>query len=266
MRWALVLLYLLAVGDQALSCAIIYALIPPSSVNISAPHTVSALTNSFQLLYLHQRASPSLIGHKTTNFSSNLIINTASGGDYDFQVRLINAAVATRVRRFIPHEFEHDSLNERVQERSVSSAERANEDHDTNFERVGIGVGCILDTRLTSGDLDFDMQWQSATIHDTGNTRFPASSFERVGRNQFLYAAGVLTSAYERSTGSEWSATARIARGFPDVGMFLMERSILYDEGVESSRRLPASQTVEGIASTTYHGFKHRGKGHCGCG
>jgi hypothetical protein len=261
---------------------------------------------------------------RTSDFSSSslesafaghdLIISTISGGDYDLQVRIIDAAVASGVRRFIPHEFGQDSLSKGVQERIPRSTVRARvidylrhvSDTTAAFEWVAVAIGCILDSMLISGDLGFDLQWQSATIHGTGNERFAATSLGRVGvvtasvirnwnevKNQYIYAAGVLVSAkeilasLERLTGSTWSAgfsdvegcvregESRIERGFPDAGMFLMERSILYDEQLDAVCAFQDQDAkeilqlepddVNNIVGEALHSFKHRGKPGCGC-
>ncbi|OCK78542.1 hypothetical protein K432DRAFT_444556 [Lepidopterella palustris CBS 459.81] len=179
--------------------------------------------------------------------------------------------------------------------------------HKIPFEWVAVAVGCILDTKLVSGDLGFDIKWQSATIHGSGNESFAASSLQRVGeviasiiqhwdqvKNRYLYAAGLITSANEivgtlqKATGKEWTVgyaetvecvregQARIERGFPDAGMFLMERSVLFDrelKAVEAFERNSANKTlglaqesVDRVVSGAVHEFQHSGKVDCGCG
>jgi hypothetical protein len=90
------------------------------------------------------------------------------------------------------------------------------------IEWVGIAVGCILDTALMSGNLGFDFEWQSCTVNGSGDELFPVISIERVGvvvqsvihnwdevKNQYLYAAGALTSgkqlvaSLEKASGSQ---------------------------------------------------------------
>jgi hypothetical protein len=141
-----------------------------------------------------------------------------SGGDSDQQIRIIDAAVAAGVKRFVPDEFSHDSMNEHIQGRIPKYAGRAkviahlqkiSKDHP-DFEWTAIATGYTLDTQLISGNMGFDMEWHSATIHGTGTEPFSASSLERVGqivvrtiqhwdeiKNQYIYAAGMITSANE---------------------------------------------------------------------
>lgn len=237
-----------------------------------------------------------------------------AGGDFELQRRIADAVVTAGVKRFIPHEFGHDTLNPGIQARIPKYAGRAKSlEHlqhlsmsNLKFEWTAIATGYTLDASLINDDLGFDLEWYSATIHGIGTESFAASSLERVGhvvrsvikewdhvRNQYIYAAGIVTSANEvlrsaeKATGREWTVgnydvedciregTTRIERGFPDAGMCLLERSILYDEDLDatapfrhkSSNRILglAPELVENIVQKAYHDFKHYGKPGCGC-
>jgi hypothetical protein len=96
----------------------------------------------------------------------------------------------------------------------------------------------------------------------------------------------VLRSA-ERATGHEWTVgshdvedsvregEARIQRGFPDAGMALLERSVLYDEQLDASAPFQSrsanrilqlsAESVEDIVNRAYHDLQHHGKPGCGC-
>jgi hypothetical protein len=96
----------------------------------------------------------------------------------------------------------------------------------------------------------------------------------------------VLRSA-EKATGHEFTVgnydveecivegQKRIEKGFPDSGMFLLERSVLYDKTLEVSKPFKdrsansimglTPESVEVVVSTAYHDFKHHGKPGCGC-
>ncbi|KAF2703332.1 hypothetical protein K504DRAFT_485896 [Pleomassaria siparia CBS 279.74] len=287
-------------------------------------HHLSILTYPSQSLYLPPHVPSNAIHHRTSDFSSSslesafagqdLVITTISGGDYEAQVRIIDAAVAAGVRQFMPHEFGQDSLCKGVQERIPRNAAQfriigylrnVSLTHP-NFEWVAVAVGCILDGMLVSGDLGFDIQWQSATVPGTGTELFAATSLERAGtvvgsivrnwhevKNQFVYAAGVLVSAnevltsLEKFTASKWSigysdvddcireGESRIERGYPDSGLFLMERSVLYDRDLNAVFAFQQKcangalqlepETVDAIVEHAVHTFKHRGKPGCGC-
>jgi hypothetical protein len=234
-----------------------------------------------------------------------------SGGDLELQSRIIDALVATGVRRFIPHEFGHDTLNQGIQTRIPKYAGRAKvleylQNNTEGLRSIGIATGYTLDTNLISGNMGFDMEWHSATIHGIGTELFAASSLERVGKvvasviqhwdsveSNYIYAAGLITSANEvlraaeRATGREWTTgnydvedsvnegQKRIERGFPDAGMALLERSILYDKQLNASAAFKTQssndvlelspESVEEIVDKAYHDLQHYGKPGCGC-
>lgn len=162
--------------------------------------------------------------------------------------------------------------------------------------------------------MGFDIEWQSATIHNSGNERFAASSSSWPGKvalsliehweavqNLYLYIPGLITTAnaileeFKRQTGGkEWiagkvsvedilrEAEGRFARGFPDAGIFLLERSVLFDdegEGLGAVRPFVVEEgeedwkgklglegeRLEGIVEGVLHDFREHGKGGCGC-
>jgi hypothetical protein len=268
-----------------LCLAIVNALVPTSFYLDSLKCQVSVLTYPSQTLRLPPHVSPYAVEHKKSDFSSkslqeafagqDVVISTMSGGDFELQISIIEALVAARVKRFVAHEFGQDTLNRGIQARIPKYAGRARvlehlQDNvspaNPGFEWIGIATGYTLDTSLISGDMGFDMQWHSATIHGIGTEPFAASSLERVGQvvvkvvqhwsdinSHYVYAAGVVTSANEvlraaeRATRQKWTVgnhdvqdgvregLARIERGFLDAGMALLERSILYDEELNAS-------------------------------
>lgn len=172
---------------------------------------------------------------------------------------------------------------------------------------VAIAIGVVLDRGLLRGNLGFDLKWQSATVHGQGHERFAASSASWIGqvilavvqhweeaKNQYLYAAGVVVSAdeivraLEQQTGKEFEvgraypdecvreAQRRIVRGFPDAGMFLFERSVLYDESLGAVKAFEAydakiklalsGERLEDIIGSVLHEIEHHGgKADCGC-
>lgn len=244
----------------------------------------------------------------------DLIISTMYGGDVDMQKCIIQAAIIAGVKRFIPHEFGHDTLNKDIQKRMPIYSSRfqvldylqKKASQTPTLEWVGIATGYTLDTNLISGTLGFDMEWHSATVHGIGTEPFAICSLKRVGqvvvrvarqwdtvKGHYLYASGTITSANEilraaeKATGREWTVgyydveeckregQARIEKGYPDAGLSLMERSILYDSLLDASepfrsksanavlKLLPESLDV--IVQNAYHDLKHHGKPGCGC-
>lgn len=172
---------------------------------------------------------------------------------------------------------------------------------------IGIATGTTLDRGLLSGNLGFDIKWQSATLHGQGDERFPASSSPWIGkvvtaviehwenvRNQYLYAAGLLVtanevvSALEKETQKTFEvgrqdvrqcvheAERRLEQGFPDAGMFLMERSVLYDTSLDAAGAfeqndakaalgLTGERLVDIIRGVLHDEKHHGGKPGCGC-
>ncbi|KAF2092332.1 isoflavone reductase family protein [Saccharata proteae CBS 121410] len=176
------------------------------------------------------------------------------------------------------------------------------------FSWVAIACGCILDAKLTSGDLGFHLKWQSATIHGDGSERFAATSLAYVGqivasviekwdddrvRNRYLCVSGTVTTANEvieclmEKTGKEWEVgyvevgecvkegRRRIETGWPDAGMFLMEKSVLVDEEVSAVEGFISGEgravlglgeeNVVDVVERAVEDFGVNGKGDCGC-
>ncbi|KAF1925498.1 isoflavone reductase family protein [Didymella exigua CBS 183.55] len=312
------------IGNWELCLSIINALKPADKGQLHSNLQLSVLTKPSQWLHLPPHLSTDAVSHQKSDFSpaslesalagQDLVISTTAGGDSDQQIRIIDAAIAAGVRGFVPHEFGHDTLNKGVSSRVAKSGGRAKVieylreacKKTAGFEWVGVATGYTLDTGLISGNMGVDMEWHSATLHGTGTETFAASSLQRVGQvvarvivdwdevaNQYIYAAGTLTSANEvlrsaeKTTQREFTVgnydvedcikegEARIQRGYPDSGMFLLERSILYDEGLDaaepfqrcSSNKLLQleSESVETIVANAYHELRHHGKPGCGC-
>ena len=285
-------------------------------------YQVSVLTFPSQTLSLPTHVSPSAVEHKKSDFTpksleaafaeQDLVISTMSGGDDELQTRIIDAVLAAGVKRFIPHEFGHDTLNKGIQNRIPKYAGRAKvlkhleSKANHEFDYIGIATGYTLDSNLISGTMGFDMQWHSATIHGIGTEPFAASSLERIGhvvvsviqhwdviKSDYIYAAGVVTSANEvlrcaeQATGQEWTVgnhdvedsvregESRIERGFPDAGMALLERSVLYDERLDAVAPFKMNsasellglkvESVAEIVTKAYHDLQHYGKPGCGC-
>jgi hypothetical protein len=242
------------------------------------------------------------------------VISTIAGGSFETQKHIIDSLIEASIPRFIPPEFGQDSLNPRLHERLPPSKERA---RTTEYLRqqaqaehiswVGIATGVTLDRGLLSGNLGFDIKWQSATLNGQGHEQFAASSSAWIGKavleivrhweevkNQYLYASGLVTTAndivaaFEKATGKDLEvgrsdveqcvheAERRLKQGFPDAGMFLMERSVLYDESLEAVkpfqnqdakhvlglREERLSDIVHGVLHDEEH---HGGKPGCGC-
>ncbi|KAL6158164.1 hypothetical protein ACJBU6_03965 [Exserohilum turcicum] len=255
----------LIVGNGPVCRAVINALLTLQPPFDACNYNLSVLTYPSRTTNLPPHVSTAHVRHVTSDFTraalqsafagQDIILSTVAGGDSELQIRVVDALRAVGVRRFIPDEFSHDSLNKLLQTRLPKHAERARVIHylekisqaDPSFEWAAITTGYTLDTKLISGDMGLDLQWHSATVHGTGTEQFAASSLARVGqvvacvlthwegiKNQYIYAAGAVTSAnevvkaVEKATGKDFTVgnyhveecieegRKRIQRGYPD--------------------------------------------------
>lgn len=239
----------------------------------------------------------------------DLLISNYHGGDFDLQSRIVTAIAQAGIRRFMPAEFSHDSTNAVVQKLLPPYYERHRVlellKSQKDVEWIGLATGYPIDVRLVSGHMGIDPTWQSATVYGTGTFSFPASSTEFIGRavasvikhwnqfaNQYLCLSGMQTTlnevlrVLEKRVGREWStiyveaekcaeeAEKRMQGGWPDAGMFLMERSLLSDEkaivagfqhdvGVAKQMGL-AEDDLAMVLPKVLHDLEHK-SGGCGC-
>ncbi|KAH7548649.1 hypothetical protein BM1_10947 [Bipolaris maydis] len=286
--------------------------------------TTRLLTYPSQPLALPPNPHKLPVQHKTSDFNPaalqsafagcDIILNTIAGGDSDLQISIINAVIAARVKRFVPNESSHDSLNKQLQARLPKHAERAKainhlknlSDASPNFGWMAVATGYTLDTKIVNDNMGVNMEWQSATFHGTGMGLFAASSLARVGqvvarllahwektKNQYIYAAGATISAnqalksVEEMTGQEFAVGSYgveecveegpkwIERGYPDSGLALPERNILYDDQLNSSAPFGtynandmlglAPESANSMVTEAYHRLKNLGKLGCAC-
>lgn len=119
-----------------------------------------------------------------------MIISPVGAVGVSFQKRLINAAIAADVPRFIPNEFAHDALSSSICNRlpphragaevllDLQDRVRAVE----GFSWTALAPGCLLDKEPKEGLPGFDTKWQSATVYATGDEKFPCSALRDVGQ------------------------------------------------------------------------------------
>lgn len=248
-----------------------------------------------------------------SDIKPDLVISTFASGSYDTQKRFVDCAVKAGVPRFVASEFGQDTQSPGIRERLPPARERARFieylcklSRDGCIHWTAVAIGYPLDYGLESGTLGFDIKWQSATMHGSGNEKFAASSTRWIGEvmlgmiahwdevcNRYMYACGMITTAndvlatLQRCTGQTWEvgraidgeecvreAQRRIERGFPDAGMFLMERSILYDVTLDAVRPFIENDArkllglkeehLEDVIKNALHEYRHQGSG-CDC-
>ena len=202
--------------------------------------------------------------------SPDLVISTISGGAFETQKAIIDNVCNAGISRFVANEFGQDTMNGKIQDRLPPTREKARTieylkalSQADKITWAAVATGLDLERGLLSGNLGFDLKWQSATLNGKGHERFAASSTAWVGqavlevirhwkdvKNQYLYAAGMTTTAndtvisLEKFTGKEFEvgrgdvedcareAEKRMEQGFPDASMFLMGRVVMYDESI----------------------------------
>ena len=248
-----------------------------------------------------------------SNIKPDLVIDTLTAVHFDAQKPIMDAAVEHNVPRFVPSEYGHDSLNKQLQDRLPPYRERARAikylqqlSKDSKIEWAAFATGAVLDRGILSGNLGFDVKWQSASLAGDENVPFAGSSSPWTGKvmaaiiqhweevkNQYLYTAGLTTTArdiirsLEKDRNKQFAvgkgnvketvqeAERRIKSGFPDAGMFLMERSVFYEEEMgavkpfqdgDAKERLGLQgERLEDIIKAVMHDYEHHG-GHAGCG
>lgn len=233
---------------------------------------------------------------------------------FDAQKPVIDAAVENGVPRFVPSEYGHDTQNKLLQERLPPYKERARAieylqqlSDKGEIEWVAVATGTVLDRGILNGNLGFDVKWQSAALAGNDNVRFPGSSTPWDGKvmaavikhwdkvkDQYLYVAGLTVNAreilksLEKARGKEFAvgrgdvkehvseAHKRFKQGFPDAAMYLLERSVLYDEDLANTEPFEKhdakeklgleAEKLEDIIKAVMHDYEHHGgQGGCGC-
>ncbi|KAI1074835.1 NAD(P)-binding protein [Whalleya microplaca] len=114
------------------------------------------------------------------------IATVAVGGQYP----LVDAAVAAKVKRFIPSEF---GINTRTVKdtaigkilqgkvKTVDYLQEKSKEHPW-FTWTGVSTGLFFDWGLKLGSIGFDKGAKTATIYDSGNEPFQASNLSFIGK------------------------------------------------------------------------------------
>ncbi|KAL6230828.1 hypothetical protein BDW75DRAFT_221613 [Aspergillus navahoensis] len=201
-------------------------------------------TSDFNVTVLTRSSStarfPTRVTVRKSDFSSSDLREALTGQDavisavgatgFAEQKKLIDAAVAAGVSRFIPSEFSADSQNDAVlallplfgQKKEVIEYLKSKEGEIT---WTGIACSGLFDWGTANGFLGYDIGSRTATIWDDGNKKFTCTNQKQFGRavvsvlrqpeataNQYLYISSVETSqneilaALEKATESSWTA------------------------------------------------------------
>ncbi|PYI24188.1 isoflavone reductase family protein [Aspergillus violaceofuscus CBS 115571] len=146
------------------------------------------------------------------------VISVVGRGGYSSQQKLVDAALAAGVKRFIPAEFGNNSADERVRALApILESKKAKVDYLRAREHQ-----MSWTTALKIGFLGFNLQTHEATIYDDGVTPASVSTLPQIGRalvailrhaeltkNQYVYVESFtvtqneVLAALERATGEK---------------------------------------------------------------
>ncbi|KAK6540560.1 hypothetical protein TWF694_009351 [Orbilia ellipsospora] len=183
----------------------------PANVTIqTTDYSASSLENAFQ--------------------GQDAIVSVIAGAALGEQKKLIDAAIASGVKRFIPSEFGSNTDNKEAQElvpvfsRKVEIKEYLQQKESDGLTWTGVVVGPVFDRSLKLGFLGFDIPSRRATIYDTGDRPFTASTLHQVSSavvgilsnpaptaNKYVYVGSFTTTqnevlgVLESVTGEKWA-------------------------------------------------------------
>ncbi|KAF2746586.1 NAD(P)-binding protein [Sporormia fimetaria CBS 119925] len=202
------------------------------------------------------------------------------------QKKLIDAAIAASVKRFIPSEFGSNSADVRVpdwvpflkEKREIVEYLREKEKQSHRLSWSALITGPFFDWCLLVGFFGFDLRTKTATLIDGGAPHLSATNLRQVGlalisilknptqtANQYLYISGFETSqreilaVLEKLTDEKWtvknvSSEELVARGqglvqkgdFSGFGM-LVQAGIFGKMGLGDNRGMGYANEVLGL-------------------
>lgn len=157
------------------------------------------------------------------------VISIVGGSALGDQNKLIDAAIAAGVKRFIPSEFGSNTPDSRTRAIvPVFEAKFGTVNYLKSKEDViswsSVVTGPFFDWGLKVGFLGFNAQNKTATIVDSGDSTFSSTNLKTIGeavvkslenaeatKNQYVYVSGFQTSqtailtAAEKITGEKWT-------------------------------------------------------------
>ncbi|KAI1638368.1 hypothetical protein F4809DRAFT_600540 [Biscogniauxia mediterranea] len=170
------------------------------------------------------------------------IATVAIGGQYP----LVDAAVAAKVKRFIPSEF---GVNTRILgdlpigkilQGKIKTLDYidAKSKENPDFTWTGISTGLFFDWGLLHGSVGYDKKTRTATIYDSGNEPVQVSNLPFIGRavaailsnpsktaNKYLTIASFnptqneILDILEKETGEKWKVTHATTAEAEKVGV-----------------------------------------------
>ncbi|KAL4745747.1 hypothetical protein BDW72DRAFT_211064 [Aspergillus terricola var. indicus] len=251
-------------ASGAIGQILLAALLEASDFDITVL-TRSSSTASFPASVTVRKSEFSLTELRGALAGQDAVISAVGASAFAEQKKLIDAAVAAGVSRFIPSEFSAESQNDTVlallplfgQKKEVIDYLKTKE---IDISWTGIACSGLFDWGIANGFLGYDIGSRTATIWDDGNKRFTFTNQAQLGRalvsvlrhpgataNRYLYISSVETSqneilaALEKATESSWTvqrtttdaevsdATAKLQNG-DFSGAFTLVRATVYGD------------------------------------
>ncbi|KAF9698479.1 hypothetical protein EKO04_003762 [Ascochyta lentis] len=216
------------------------------------------------------------------------VISIVGGSALGDQNKLIDAAVAAGVKRFIPSEYGVDTTNPKVLaiapffQAKISTVDYLKSKEDA-LSWTAVATGAFLDWGLKVGFLGLNSANKTATIFDSGNAKFSTTNLSTIGtalvkvlenaeatKNQRVYigefqvSQNEILAAAEKITGQKWtvnkvSAKDHIAAGngllqkgdFSGIGN-LIQSVIFNDEELADLRKVGLWNEKLGIAQGSF--------------
>jgi len=157
------------------------------------------------------------------------VVSLVGGVALGDQNKLIDAAIAAGVKRFIPSEYGNDTTDKRIREivplfEAKLGAVNYLKSKEKEISWTAIVTGPFLDWGLKVGFLGFDASSKTATLYDNGEATFVSTTLHQIGvttvkvlehadltKNQYVYVRGVQTTqkeilgTIEKVTGAKWT-------------------------------------------------------------
>ena len=205
-----------------------YALLHHSSFNttvLSREGSSSTFPLGVKVLRANYDSMDSL---KTAFMGQDVVVSLVAGAVLGNQNKLIDAAIAAGVKRFLPSEFGSNTTDTRT--RAIvpmykSKVETVDylKSKESEISWTSIVTGPFFDWGLKVGFLGFDAANKVATLYDNGTAKFSSTNLHTIGlavvkalenaegtKNQYVFVSGFQTSqkeileVAEKVTGTKW--------------------------------------------------------------
>jgi hypothetical protein len=172
----------------------------------------------------------------------DVVISLVAGVALGDQNKIIDAAIAAGVQRFLPSEFGSDTADPRlIAAVPISAAKASTVDYlkskESELSWTSIITGPFFDWAFPVGFHGFDLANKKANIYDEGKARYSSTNLHTVAlaiiralerpeltKNQYVYVSGIDTTqkeileALEKVTGEKWRVTHGTTKDLAKIG------------------------------------------------